>query len=132
MLTCKKFFIDIFFFFSYQSVLKALDILKQQLKRATGDVETLETLKMEAMKDPYTFVVDLRQKKSIKAPKLQKVIAVPPIDWNKYRFLPESRLVQQANALQNLTQHYQTKKSTYCVSIKYLPLPSLSDHYYRI
>lgn len=46
-------------------------------------------------------------------PKLQKVVAVPNINWNKYRFLPESRIVQQQAALNDLI--LQTKRSAYCV-----------------
>lgn len=47
-------------------------------------------------------------------PKLQKVVAVPNINWNKYRFLPESRIVQQQAALNDLI--LQTKQSAYCVN----------------
>lgn len=51
-------------------------------------------------------------------PRLQRIIAVPDIDWSKYRFLPESRLAQQTAALNELTRQFinQTKKSTYCVN----------------
>lgn len=48
-------------------------------------------------------------------PKLQKVVAVPDINWSKYRFLPESRIVQQQAALNDLI--LQAKKSAYCVKL---------------
>ncbi|KAL7308502.1 hypothetical protein PS15m_011700 [Mucor circinelloides] len=97
----------------YQSVLQALQVLKQQLTIATNDVQVLGTLKSEALEDPYSFIGNLRKKKSkSNVPKLQKVVAVPSINWNKYRFLPESRIVQQQAALNDLI--LQTKKSAYC------------------
>ncbi|GAN05907.1 hypothetical protein MAM1_0105c05383 [Mucor ambiguus] len=97
----------------YQSVLQALQVLKQQLTIATNDVQVLGTLKSEALEDPYTFIGNLRKKTSkSKMPKLQKVVAVPNINWNKYRFLPESRIVQQQAALNDLI--LQTKRSAYC------------------
>ncbi|KAI7904055.1 uncharacterized protein BX663DRAFT_432759, partial [Cokeromyces recurvatus] len=95
-----------FFFFSYQSILKALEILKNQMTKATTDIATLESLKSQAIEDPYTFIDSLKSKSKSKVPKLQKVISVPSIDWNKYRFLPESRLVQQNTAISNLTQQF--------------------------
>ncbi|KAI9480758.1 MAG: hypothetical protein EXX96DRAFT_564068 [Benjaminiella poitrasii] len=100
----------------YQSVLKALDILKHQLTKASKDIETLHSLKTKAVEDPYSFISTLKKKSKSKVPTLQKVISVPAINWNKYRFLPESRLVQQNAAINNLTQQFsnQVKKSTYC------------------
>lgn len=46
---------------SYLSVSKALDILKRQLVKATNDVKVLDTLKTEALNDPYSFIADLRK-----------------------------------------------------------------------
>lgn len=90
-----------------------MQVLKQQLTIATNDVQVLGTLKSEALEDPYSFIGNLRKKKSkSNVPKLQKVVAVPSINWNKYRFLPESRIVQQQAALNDLI--LQTKKSAYC------------------
>lgn len=125
MLIKKNFFFILIFVYSYQLVLKALDILKKQLKIATDDVETLRALKTEALQDPYAFVVDLKQRKKPRKapPPLQKVVAVPPIDWNKYRFVPESRLTQQHNAIQSLTQYYQANKSSFCNIID-TPMPA--------
>lgn len=48
--------------YSYQSVLQALQILKQQLTIATKDVQVLGTLKSEALEDPYSFINNLRRK----------------------------------------------------------------------
>jgi hypothetical protein len=64
-----------FFFFiatSYQSVSKALDILKRQLIKATNDVKVLDTLKSEAMNDPYSFIADLKKVKKNQVCKLDK------------------------------------------------------------
>ncbi|KAI8647862.1 hypothetical protein BD408DRAFT_407915 [Parasitella parasitica] len=110
----------------YQSVLQALQVLKQQLAIATSDVQVLGTLKSEALADPYSFISNLRKKSKDKMPKLQKVVAVPDINWNKYRFLPESRIVQQQAALNDLI--LQAKKSAYCsildTTAEYISTPS--------
>ncbi|KAI8883538.1 hypothetical protein K501DRAFT_181134 [Backusella circina FSU 941] len=90
----------------YQSVTKTLEILRRQLERATEDIDKLKGLKQAALEEPFAFS---------KIPKLQKIVTVPCIDWTKYRYLPDSRLTQQANALNALTQHFQNhmKKSTF-------------------
>ncbi|KAG0189179.1 ZZ-type zinc finger-containing protein 3 [Apophysomyces sp. BC1034] len=91
----------------YQAVVKALHVLRHQLKQATRDVETLTTLKVEAMAQPFEFVADLKRKKTRKrVPRLQKIVATPDIDWSRYRFLPESRLAQQAVVISALAQQY--------------------------
>ncbi|KAG2196850.1 hypothetical protein INT47_011370 [Mucor saturninus] len=100
----------------YQTVLKSLSVLKHQLKKATEHVDVLNKLKQEALGDPYAFIISLKERKSkSKVPKLQKIITVPDIDWSKYKFLPESRLVQQNNAVNELAQQLlnQSKKSSY-------------------
>ncbi|KAI8353294.1 hypothetical protein EDC96DRAFT_577272 [Choanephora cucurbitarum] len=99
----------------YQTVLKALEILKRQQEKALSDLEKLKDLKTNALEDPYAFLSDLKQK-STKMPRLQKVISVPSIDWGRYRFLPESRLAEQTVALCDLTQQYinQARKPTFC------------------
>ncbi|KAI8076766.1 uncharacterized protein BX664DRAFT_389501 [Halteromyces radiatus] len=91
----------------YQAVTKVLNVLKHQLNRATKDIETLTQLKKDAMEDPFGFVLDLKSKKKLKrAPRLQKVLSVPELDWTKYRFMPESRFAKQAASLAALTQQY--------------------------
>ncbi|KAI8080107.1 uncharacterized protein B0P05DRAFT_571256 [Gilbertella persicaria] len=99
----------------YQHVLKVLQILKSQQTKASKDIDTLHQLKSEALKDPYGFLLDLNKKPRHHMPKLQKVVAVPPIDWGKYRFLPESRLAQETSTLCDLTQKYMNqRKPTFC------------------
>ncbi|CAO3644714.1 unnamed protein product [Cunninghamella echinulata] len=91
----------------YKTVLKALDVLRHQLNRATKDIETLTQLKREAIEDPFTFVEDLKSTKKLKrAPPLQKVISVPEIDWTKYKFIPECRYARQTASLAALTFQY--------------------------
>ncbi|CEP16369.1 hypothetical protein [Parasitella parasitica] len=113
----------------YQSVLQALQVLKQQLTIATNDVQVLGTLKSEALADPYSFISNLRRKRSKdKMPKLQKVVAVPDINWNKYRFLPESRIVQQQAALKRVNIKRQKicllRKSILDTSVEYTSTPA--------
>ncbi|KAG2219801.1 hypothetical protein INT45_001133 [Circinella minor] len=81
----------------YQSTLNTLNLLRHQLKKANQDIDTLNTLKKEALDKPYDFLVDLKEKKSSRrrVPKLQKIASVPVIDWTKYRFLPDSRIAEQ-------------------------------------
>ncbi|CEJ00393.1 hypothetical protein RMCBS344292_14449 [Rhizopus microsporus] len=100
--------------YSYQLVLKALEVLKQQLSKAKSDLNTLETLKNEALSEPFEFIINLKKSKT-RVPKLQKVIAVPEIEWHKYKYLPETRIAQQQASIQSFTQHLinQTKKTTY-------------------
>ncbi|KAI8972653.1 hypothetical protein BDB01DRAFT_459894 [Pilobolus umbonatus] len=99
----------------YQSVLKSLDILRRQLKIATEDIERLNTLKHEALSDPYTFIMNIKNKTSNKIPKLQKIVRVPEINWNKYGQIPDSRLMKQAAMMTELTQYYthHSKRSAY-------------------
>lgn len=46
---------------SYQTVLKALEILKRQQEKALSDLEKLKDLKTNALEDPYAFLSDLKQ-----------------------------------------------------------------------
>lgn len=46
---------------SYQAVLKSLQVLKHQLKKANNDVQTLNKVKEEALQDPYTFISNLKK-----------------------------------------------------------------------
>ncbi|CAO3656375.1 unnamed protein product [Mucor hiemalis] len=118
----------------YLSVKHSLTILKRQLELAQGNVQTLKKVKLEALEDPYTFLINLKKKSKTKVPKLQKVISVPDIDWSKYKFLPESRLAQQHAVLSELTQQFigQAKKSTYrsildtTMATEYTPTPTTS------
>ncbi|KAI8379688.1 uncharacterized protein BYT42DRAFT_496073, partial [Radiomyces spectabilis] len=84
--------------YSVKTVLKALDVLRHQLKQATKDLETLNRLKEKAMQEPFEFVSNLCDKQR-RVPQLQRVVCVPEIDWNKYRFIPETRLAQKAECL---------------------------------
>ncbi|KAI8149730.1 hypothetical protein BJV82DRAFT_663012 [Fennellomyces sp. T-0311] len=98
----------------YQSTLSALNLLRHQLKRATKDVETLTTLKKQALENPYEFVADLKDKKSRRrVPKLQKIATVPLIDWSKYRFIPDSRVAEQTAYLAGLAQSIGKPASTF-------------------
>lgn len=65
-------------------------------------------------------------------PKLQKIITVPDIDWSKYKFLPESRLVQQNNSINDLAQQLinQSKKSSYRVRENDPYIPPQSYQYF--
>lgn len=47
--------------YSYQLVLKALEVLKQQLSKAKSDLNTLETLKNEALSEPFEFIINLKK-----------------------------------------------------------------------
>ncbi|KAL0089708.1 Homeodomain-like DNA binding domain-containing transcription factor [Phycomyces blakesleeanus] len=90
----------------YRAVVKTLDVLRHQLKQALQDIESLHKLKKEALGDPFEFVAYLKQKDSRRRiPQLQKIVCVPDIDWRQYKYLPDSRLVQQAAALNALSQH---------------------------
>ncbi|KAF7724839.1 ZZ-type zinc finger-containing protein 3 [Apophysomyces ossiformis] len=100
----------------YQAVTKALHVLQHQLKQATRDIQILTALKKEAMARPFEFVADLKSKKiSKRVPRLQRIVTVPEIDWSKYRFLPETRLAQQAAAVSSLAARYsgQSKRTTF-------------------
>lgn len=47
--------------YSYQLVLKALEVLKQQLSKAKSDLNTLEILKNEALSEPFEFIINLKK-----------------------------------------------------------------------
>lgn len=47
--------------YSYQLVLKALEVLKQQLSKAKSDLNTLQTLKNEALSEPFEFIINLKK-----------------------------------------------------------------------
>ncbi|KAI9271550.1 hypothetical protein BDA99DRAFT_433354, partial [Phascolomyces articulosus] len=104
-----------FFFCSYQSTLNALNLLRHQLKKATQDIDTLNTLKKEALENPYEFLVDLKEKKSSRrrVPKLQKIASAPVVDWSKYRFLPDSRIAEQTAYLSSLAQNINKPSQAY-------------------
>ncbi|KAI9283390.1 hypothetical protein BY458DRAFT_496380 [Sporodiniella umbellata] len=80
---------------------KAIELLKQQLVKATEDLEHLKKLKVEALSDPFEFIQNLKQSKT-KVPKLQKVIAAPDIEWSKYKYIPESRIASVHSFAQHL------------------------------
>ncbi|KAI9029105.1 hypothetical protein CLU79DRAFT_737583 [Phycomyces nitens] len=89
----------------YCAVAKTLDVLRHQLKQALQDIESLHKLKKEALDDPFEFVAYLKKKDSRRhVPQLQKIVCVPDIDWRQYKFLPDSRIIQQAAALNALSQ----------------------------
>ncbi|KAG1467284.1 hypothetical protein G6F56_004491 [Rhizopus delemar] len=44
-----------------QLALKAIEVLKQQLSKATNDLEVLQTLKAEAMSEPFEFIKNLKK-----------------------------------------------------------------------
>ncbi|ORX59463.1 hypothetical protein DM01DRAFT_1381068 [Hesseltinella vesiculosa] len=91
----------------YQSVVRVLNVLKQQLTQATKDIETLTRLKRKALDDPMTFIEDLKTKKlKNEIPRLQKIFAVPEIDWTKYKYMPESRFAKQTASLAALIHQY--------------------------
>jgi hypothetical protein len=54
-------FIDSFIIYSCQLVLKAIHVLKQQLSKATNDLKVLETLKNEALTEPFEFIKSLKK-----------------------------------------------------------------------
>ncbi|KAI9317384.1 hypothetical protein BX666DRAFT_1936765 [Dichotomocladium elegans] len=90
----------------YKATVAALNVLRQQLQIATKDVETLCTLKEDALKRPFEFLAELKQKKSRRrVPKLQKIAYVPTIDWSKYRYVPEHRIAEQAATISSLMQN---------------------------
>lgn len=64
-------------------------------------MEVLQTLKAEAMSEPFEFIKNLKKSKT-KVPKLQKVIAAPDIEWSKYKYLPESRIASAQSFAQYL------------------------------
>ncbi|KAI7877531.1 hypothetical protein K492DRAFT_209607 [Lichtheimia hyalospora FSU 10163] len=89
----------------YKSTVAALNVLRRQLQQANKDVETLYTLKQQALDHPFQFLTDLKEKKTRhRVPKLQKIACAPSIDWTKYRYIPEHRMMERAAMLSALVQ----------------------------
>ncbi|KAJ3333042.1 ZZ-type zinc finger-containing protein 3 [Blyttiomyces sp. JEL0837] len=67
-------------------VQSALEVLKNQLAKAEEDVEVLLDQKARALHDPTNFINGLMNKNANKSnlPSLQRVIAIPTIDFAKY------------------------------------------------
>ncbi|KAK9712825.1 hypothetical protein K7432_006873 [Basidiobolus ranarum] len=68
----------------YLLITSAMDVLKHQLDQARKDIGRLSELKEKALSDPIKFVTQLRERKNEKPPKLQRVVAIPTIDLDKY------------------------------------------------
>ncbi|ORX65034.1 hypothetical protein K493DRAFT_340366 [Basidiobolus meristosporus CBS 931.73] len=68
----------------YLLVTSAMDVLRHQLDQARKDISKLSELKEKALADPITFVTQLRERRNEKPPKLQRVVAIPAIDLDKY------------------------------------------------
>ncbi|CDH49551.1 hypothetical protein RO3G_11876 [Lichtheimia corymbifera JMRC:FSU:9682] len=89
----------------YKSTVATLNVLRRQLQQANKDVETLYSLKQEALDHPFQFLTDLKEKKTRRrVPKLQKIACAPPVDWTKYRYIPEHRMMERAAMLSALVQ----------------------------
>ncbi|KAG0750596.1 hypothetical protein G6F57_000572 [Rhizopus arrhizus] len=108
-----------------QLVLKAIHVLKQQLSKATNDLKVLETLKNEALTEPFEFIKSLKKSRT-KVPKLQKVIATPDVEWSKYKYIPESRIASAQSFAQHLINR-STYKNILDTSID-LHNPSHTNH----
>ncbi|KAG8177003.1 hypothetical protein JTE90_006948 [Oedothorax gibbosus] len=67
----------------YKNLLEAIVVLEAQKMKAVKDLEKLETLKEEALGDPFAFVERMR-KKDLQFPTPQIIHPVPTIDWGKY------------------------------------------------
>lgn len=68
----------------YQTVLSAIQILRKQLEKSQRDLTKLEELKKRALENPIEFVKGIVAKTNDPIPKLQKVLAIPVIDFGKY------------------------------------------------
>ncbi|RUS24626.1 hypothetical protein BC938DRAFT_473310, partial [Jimgerdemannia flammicorona] len=80
--------------YSYQEVSRALNVLKYQLEQATKDIEVLKDLKERALADPFEYVRKLKTRTNEKAPVLQRIVAIPEIEWGKYQNPPAQRIAQ--------------------------------------
>ncbi|KAK9763491.1 hypothetical protein K7432_009783 [Basidiobolus ranarum] len=69
---------------SFLLVTSAMDVLKHQLNQARKDIDRLVELKEKALTDPLSFVTRLGEKDTEKPPKLQRVVAIPTIELDKY------------------------------------------------
>ncbi|KAL1920924.1 uncharacterized protein VTP21DRAFT_11559 [Calcarisporiella thermophila] len=107
----------------YQMVNRAINVLQRQLEQAKKDMELLKSLKKEALEEPFDFVERLRHGKNMKPPKLQSVIAVPNINWEKYLNIPERRIRLES------TLRYSPYESPYRQSILSMPPPASPSFY---
>ncbi|KAJ1963654.1 hypothetical protein IWQ62_003149 [Dispira parvispora] len=60
----------------------ALAVLENQLEQATRDIKTLQTIRENALNDPFAFVQSIKDKKLERFPKQQRVLRIPDIDWS--------------------------------------------------
>ncbi|KAJ3416530.1 ZZ-type zinc finger-containing protein 3 [Chytridiales sp. JEL 0842] len=67
----------------YQHVLATMNVLRNQLAQAEMDVNKLIEIKEHALEHPAEFVSNLVAKTGPRLPKLQRVVAIPDIDFAK-------------------------------------------------
>ncbi|CAG8494902.1 19360_t:CDS:10 [Dentiscutata erythropus] len=72
----------------YETVSRAVNVLKFQLQQVKEDICKLKSMKEKALKDPIQFVEDLRNGTNEKVPKRQFIFGAPTIDWSKYHTTP--------------------------------------------
>jgi len=68
----------------YQNLLKTLVKLEVQRMTAVQNMEKLEVLKAEALKDPLKFVEKLQRNEDLGFPPPQIISDVPDINWSQY------------------------------------------------
>lgn len=97
----------------YQRLIKALVKLQAQRVKAVKDVERLQEVREEVLKDPITFVMALQNGENLNLPGPQEIVQIPQIDWEKYNinFITQGmrpktrkRIIQEMSASQQHTQ----------------------------
>ncbi|XP_047473792.1 ZZ-type zinc finger-containing protein 3-like isoform X3 [Penaeus chinensis] len=68
----------------YQLLMKTLVRLQAQRSKAVRDMERLQEMREQALRDPLHFVTALQNGENLNLPGPQEIVQIPHIDWEKY------------------------------------------------